>query len=78
MEDQLNEDQVNECKETFKMFDRDGDGTITEKELGIVMRQLGLNPTEDELKEMIDEVDDDGNGEISFPEFLTIMAHRMK
>ncbi len=53
MEDQLSEDQINECRETFKMFDKDGDGTITAKELGIVMRQLGLNPTEDELQEMI-------------------------
>ena len=60
------------------MFDKDGDGTITCKELGIVMRQLGLNPTEDELLEMIQEVDEDGNGEISFTEFLTIMAHKMK
>lgn len=53
MEDQLSEDQINECRETFKMFDKDGDGTITAKELGIVMRQLGLNPTEDEVHEMI-------------------------
>ncbi|CDW81015.1 calmodulin [Stylonychia lemnae] len=60
------------------MFDKDGDGTITAKELGIVMRQLGLNPTEDELLEMIQEVDEDGNGEINFTEFLTIMAHKMK
>jgi calmodulin len=60
------------------MFDKDGDGTITAKELGIVMRQLGLNPTEDEIHEMINEVDEDGNGEINFTEFLTIMAHKMK
>ena len=78
MEDQLSEDQINECRETFKMFDKDGDGTITAKELGIVMRQLGLNPTEDDLLEMIQEVDEDGNGEIEFAEFLTIMAHKMK
>nr|pir calmodulin-related calcium-binding protein - Stylonychia lemnae (clone 719) [Stylonychia lemnae] len=62
MEEQLSEDQINECRETFKMFDKDGDGTITAKELGIVMRQLGLNPTEDELLEMIQEVDEDGMG----------------
>src|SRR5580692_3985392 len=56
----------------------DGDGTITTKELGTVMRSLGQNPTEAELQDMINEVDADGNGEIDFPEFLTMMARKMK
>ena len=42
------------------MFDKDGDGSITTKELGIVMRSLGQNPTEQELVEIINEVDADG------------------
>jgi len=52
----------------------DGDGTITTKELGTVMRSLGQNPTEAELQDMINDVDADGNGTIDFPEFLTMMA----
>merc|ERR1712203_935642 len=59
-------------------FDKDGDGTITTKELGTVMRSLGQNPTEAELQDMINEVDADGNGTIDFPEFLTMMARKMK
>lgn len=56
----------------------DGDGTITTLELGTVMRSLGQNPTEAELQDMINEVDADGNGTIDFPEFLTMMARKMR
>ena len=36
--DQLTEEQIAEFKEAFSLFDKDGDGTITTKELGTVMR----------------------------------------
>ncbi|XP_035427743.1 calmodulin-like, partial [Cygnus atratus] len=69
-------------KEAFSLFDKDGDGTITTKELGTVMRSLGQNPTEAELQDMINEgwtADaSPGNGTIDFPEFLTMMARKMK
>jgi len=78
MADQLTEEQIAEFKEAFSLFDKDGDGTITTKELGTVMRSLGQNPTEAELQDMINEVDADGNGTIDFPEFLTMMARKMK
>ncbi|GFR80901.1 calmodulin [Elysia marginata] len=69
---------ISEFKEAFSLFDKDGDGTITTKELGTVMRSLGQNPTEAELQDMINEVDADGNGTIDFPEFLTMMARKIK
>lgn len=43
----------------------------------MVMRSLGRNPAETELKRMIQEVDSDGNGEVDFQEFLTMMTHKM-
>ncbi len=46
------------------MFDKDGDGNISTKELGIVMRSLGQNPTEHELLDIITEVDVDGKRNI--------------
>jgi len=51
---------LSEYKEAFLLFDKDGDGTVTIKELGTVMRNLGQNPTDDEIKEMIKDVDKDG------------------
>merc|ERR1712033_24332 len=78
MADQLTEEQIAEFKEAFSLFDRDGDGTITTGELGTVMRSLGQNPTEAELQDMINEVDEDGNGTIDFEEFLQMMAKKMK
>merc|ERR1711929_1039 len=78
MAEQLTEEQIAEFKEAFSLFDKDGDGTITTKELGTVMRSLGQNPTEAELQDMINEVDADGNGTLDFPEFLSLMARKMK
>jgi Ca2+-binding EF-hand superfamily protein len=53
-----------------------GDGTITTKELGTVMRSLGQNPTEAELQDMVNEVDADGNGTIDFPGECSCAMHR--
>ncbi|XP_055682749.1 calmodulin-like isoform X1 [Lutzomyia longipalpis] len=74
----LSEEQVAEFKEAFMLFDKDEDGTITMAELGVVMRSLGQRPTETELRDMVNEVDQDGNGTIEFNEFLQMMSKKMK
>ena len=49
-----------DLKEAFKLFDKDGDGFISNTELGTVMRTLGQNPTDAEIKDIIHECDIDG------------------
>eukprot|EP01056_Protomagalhaensia_sp_Gyna25_P002816 Protomagalhaensia_sp_Gyna_25__2815@NODE_262_length_4139_cov_252_860488_g203_i0_p3_GENE_NODE_262_length_4139_cov_252_860488_g203_i0NODE_262_length_4139_cov_252_860488_g203_i0_p3_ORF_typecomplete_len154_score45_84EFhand_7/PF13499_6/3_8e22EFhand_7/PF13499_6/2_5e13EFhand_6/PF13405_6/3_3e11EFhand_6/PF13405_6/0_00055EFhand_6/PF13405_6/6_3e10EFhand_1/PF00036_32/4_1e09EFhand_1/PF00036_32/1_8e08EFhand_1/PF00036_32/1_1e08EFhand_1/PF00036_32/8_9e02EFhand_8/PF13833_6/0_00023EFhand_8/PF13833_6/1e15EFhand_8/P len=78
MTDHLSEEQIADFKEAFNLFDKDGDGLITAEELGIVMKNLGQNPTDGELQDMLNEVDADGNGTIDFTEFLSVMAKTVK
>ncbi|KAL2463754.1 Calmodulin-like protein 11 [Forsythia ovata] len=78
MADVLSEEQIVEFKEAFSLFDKDGDGCITIEELATVIRSLDQNPTEEELEDIINEVDSDGNGTIEFPEFLNLMASQIK
>ena len=76
MDDQFSEQQIEEFKEAFSFFDKDGDGKITFTELKTVMLSLGLLPSVEEVIEMIKEMDTDGNGVIDFTEFLTIMNRK--
>ena len=48
-------------------------GKISFRNLKRVAKELGENMTDEELQEMIDEADRDGDGEISEDEFLRIM-----
>lgn len=51
---------VAELREAFNLFDKDGDGSITTDELLAVMTGLRQETTEDEIREMIQQVDLDG------------------
>ena len=55
---------------TFKMFDKDGSGTITADEIKSV---LGKAVDKKLLEEMVKEVDENGDGEISLVEFKEMM-----
>ncbi|CAN6924979.1 unnamed protein product, partial [Brassica oleracea] len=75
---ELTQEQIMEFKEAFCLFDKDGDGCITADELATVIRSLDQNPTEQELQDMINEIDSDGNGTIEFSEFLNLMANKIQ
>ncbi|KAI9531304.1 Troponin C, skeletal muscle [Dissostichus eleginoides] len=74
----LTEEMIAEFKAAFDMFDTDGGGDISTKELGQVMRMLGQNPSREELDAIIEEVDEDASGTIDFEEFLVMMVQQLK
>ena len=55
---------------------QDGSGTISTKELLLVMRSIGQNPTEDEILELVMESDLNGDGTIDFEEFAEMMKKK--
>eukprot|EP00409_Alexandrium_fundyense_P000877 CAMPEP_0185913188 /NCGR_PEP_ID=MMETSP0196C-20130402/42946_1 /TAXON_ID=2932 /ORGANISM="Alexandrium fundyense, Strain CCMP1719" /LENGTH=209 /DNA_ID=CAMNT_0028634525 /DNA_START=97 /DNA_END=726 /DNA_ORIENTATION=- len=74
---ELTEEQKQEIKEAFDLFDTDGSGEIDSKELKVAMRALGFEPKKEEIQKMISDVDDDGSGTIGYEEFLKMMTHKI-
>ena len=62
-------------KRQFGNFDADGGGSVCEDELGAMMRKMGSTVSDEQLTELIAEVDEDGNGEMDFDEFLTMVEN---
>ncbi len=63
-------DSKEEIMKAFKLFDDDNTGFITLKNLKRVAKELGENLTDEELQEMIDEADRNGDGQIDEEEFF--------
>ena len=74
---ELTEEQKQEIKEAFDLFDTDGSGSIDAKELKVAMRALGFEPKKEEIRKMIADIDKDGSGTIDFSEFLSMMTAKM-
>lgn len=72
------ENQKADFQEAFTIFDKDEDGKINAKELGFVMRAMGHNLCETELRDIIKDVDADEDGAINISEFLMITPRYIK
>lgn len=69
----ITQENLEQYRKTFKLFDKNGDGEIDVKELIQLMRTIGQNPSTAEAEDMIHEVDLDGTGTIDFEEFIVLM-----
>ena len=69
-------DSPAEIRRVFKLFDDDETGRISFRNLKRVARELGENMTDEELQEMINKADLDGDGEVNEEEFMRIMTYK--
>ena len=67
------EENIDEVKKAFARYDRQCNGYIATKKLGLVIRNLGFNPTEDEIDDIVNQWDADHSGAISFIDFIQII-----
>ncbi|KAI7993865.1 putative calcium-binding protein CML17 [Camellia lanceoleosa] len=69
----LDDEQLSEL-EIFRSFDRNNDGSLTQLELGSLLRSLGLKPSPDEIETLIQKADRNSNGLVEFSEFVLLVA----
>ena len=74
---ELSENQKQEIKNAFDLFDTSGSGTIEKKELKVALYALGFTPSKEDLNKLIGDFDKDKSGRIDFAEFLDIMITKM-
>merc|ERR1740117_1916463 len=70
----LKQDEIEEIKEAFDLFDTDQSGEIDLKELKAAMQSLGYESKNDTIFTMLAELDKDGNASLDFEEFLDLMS----
>uniref|UniRef100_A0A665VS77 Calmodulin-like 4b n=1 Tax=Echeneis naucrates TaxID=173247 RepID=A0A665VS77_ECHNA len=75
----LTQDQINEFKECFSLYDRQRRGKIEAPDLITVMRCLGLNPTPSEVqRHLLTHNIDRRHGELNFSTFLSVMHRQLQ
>lgn len=70
----LDETQIAALKTAFESFDTESKGAIGVETIGNILRMMGVKVKEADLKEIVDEVDDDGSGMLEFEEFTELAA----
>ncbi|CDW86002.1 centrin [Stylonychia lemnae] len=74
---ELSDEQKQEIKEAFDLFDTDKTGTIDYHELKVAMRALGFDVKKQEVLNLMKEYDRDNTGQIEYHDFLEIMTHKI-
>jgi len=74
----LNEDQVEEFKSAFDLFDEAQQGHLKKADVQNVFNKYGVKIDAKQLEELWKEGDPHATGQITFPQFMSMMARKMK
>jgi len=67
-------DEIKVLNLCFKLFDVKKQDFLGSDDLDDILRAMGFRPSKEELKEILEEIDEDGSGEIEFGEFCQLCA----
>jgi len=70
---QFTDQEIAEFQAAFEVFDTDSSGMISCSEMEAAIHQLGVQMSLEEIRQLVSESDVDGDGEVSFPEFVELM-----
>ena len=69
---------LEEYKEAFELFDKDGDGTISTGELKNLLRCFDLELPDEQVQEIINKYDEDNQGSLGFDSLKEVMKSVQK
>ena len=73
----VSDEDIAEYREIFSLVDLDHGGTIDCEELGELMDLLGMNVTDEEVEQMVNEIDSTGEGEVNFADFVRVVSKKV-
>ncbi|KAL6008200.1 putative calcium-binding protein cml11 [Asimina triloba] len=75
--ERLDGEQIAELREIFRSFDRNNDGSLTQLELGSLLRSLALKPSPDQLDALVQKADTNSNGLVEFSAFVALVSPKL-
>ena len=76
MFENISKNKTKEYKKIFEMFDSNKDGFVNSEELSNIFKVLDINVSNEEIKEIIEENELEGNEQINFENFISIVNKR--
>ena len=78
MFDNISENKIKEYKSVFDLNDNNKDGNVTLDELANILKAINISSSDEEIKEIIMELELEGNDKINFANFVSIVNRRDK